>query len=519
MTCAVLCAASSGVAQQVAQSPRGMRPQPPRRLPASLTATARQLVAADDAPPEMALTARTPSPETAGNARYDAAVEQAAWYAQHPNPNEPLGFSGARIRPAGQRLSGGATVSPASQDVSAGSLSADVMSPEALPSEADSAETVPADALPADGMPTDGVPADAPLEFLEEHYEHGDGPMMFDAPAPATSSGEWIRQGCWYTQQSAVYISRSTGPKNSIVLATDVQVTVFAHDAPFLQVPIDMGWEPGLRSTLGRRIGRDLKNRDHSVEFTFLGLTHWQVGGGLESISGNSLFTNIDPTVSIPAFNFSRQQTFDLASDFNSYELNYRIDRRLSRDQMVYTRDSEWVRRAAPALLPSISAGIRVANINERFAWFARETNPIVADGAYLVDTSNTLVGPQAGFDVFYERADWRIGMRTKAAAMVNWAEQSTHVRILDANGAPLEPNRDEHAAVHEASCVAELNFIGAYHIRPRFAVRVSYDLMWATNLALAQNQLTFNSALPAEIANSNSLFYQGLSFGCELTR
>jgi hypothetical protein len=102
---------------------------------------------------------------------------------------------------------------------------------------------------------------------------------------------------------------------------------------------------------------------------------------------------------------------------------------------------------------------------------------------------------------------------------MVNWAKQSSTVRILDADGVPLEPNRDEVASVHEASFVGELGFVGEYHLRPYFALRCSYDLMWATNLALAQNQLTFNPGLPAEIANSNTLFFQGISLGFEIVR
>lgn len=420
----------------------------------------------------------------------DPGVEQAAWYAQHPNPNEPLGFSGAKM----SARMGRTPVSPG-PEVDEYVPDGEAFVPEGYePQEYDS-------------------PGYEPHEFMSlEEY---------DAPAPAVSSGEWIRNGCWYTQQSAVYFSRSAGPKNSQILATELQATVFPHDNPFLQIPIDMGWEPGLRSMLGRHIGRDARNRDHSIEFTFLGLTHWHVAGGLTSLAGDNIFTNIDPTRNIPAFNRSTSQTFDQNSDFNSFELNYRIARRLARDQITYTRDSTWVRRASPTILPSIYAGIRGVGINEQLRWLATSDlpSPGGSTGSYFVVTHNTLVGPQVGLDVYYERADWRLGVLTKGAAMVNWAKQSSTVRILDADGVPLEPNRDEVASVHEASFVGELGFVGEYHLRPYFALRCSYDLMWATNLALAQNQLTFNPGLPAEIANSNTLFFQGISLGFEIVR
>ena len=387
-----------------------------------------------------------------------------AWYASYADPNEPLGFSGAAMAPNG----------------------------------------------PVDANNVAGA--------FDEQYEPIHEPMHLHAPAPAVSSGEWLRDGCWYTQQSAVYLGPSVGPKNDVILATDFQQGVPPEVWPILSIPTDNGWAPGLRSVLGRHIGRDFRNRDHSIEFTFLGLTHWGVAGGLTSLSGGGIFTNIDPTLLVPAFNQSSSQTFDLTSEFNSYEVNYRIERRLSRDQIVYTRDSTWVRRATPAILPALFAGIRVVNLDEQLSWFA-VSSVEQSTGSYLVRTTNRMVGPQLGGDLFFERSDWRLGARAKAAVVVNWAAQSSDVRILDVNGAPLIPNRDEYAKVHEASFVGGFGFIGSYHLQPDFAIRFSYDLMWLTNLALAQNQLTFNPGLPAEIANSNTLFFQGLSFGFEIVR
>lgn len=438
---------------------------------------------------------RGAAPPAARRVMHDPAVEQAAWAVQHPNPTEPLGFSGARVTNARMGQA----------PIEASGTSEGTPPAEYAPEEIPSGEYVPEGEYVSEEGYTPG-------EFLDESME------PLDPPAPTTSSGEWIKNGCWYTEQSVVYMSRSVGPKNSQILATELQATILASDNPFLQIPIDLGWEPGWRATLGRHIGRDLKNRDHSIEFTFLGLTHWHFGGGLQSLAGNNIFTNIDPTLSVPAFNRSIEQTFDYNSDFNSFELNYRIDNRLARDQMVYTRDSTWVRRATPGLLCSVYAGVRGVGINEQLRWLANSDVP-VSTGSYFVVTHNTMVGPQAALDLFFERADWRAGVRTKGAAVVNWASQSSTVRILDANGDPLEPNRDEYAKVHEASFVGELNFIGEYHLRPYFALRFSYDLLWATNLALAQNQLTFNPGLPAEIANSNTLFFQGISFGAEIVR
>jgi hypothetical protein len=42
---------------------------------------------------------------------------------------------------------------------------------------------------------------------------------------------------------------------------------------------------------------------------------------------------------------------------------------------------------------------------------------------------------------------------------------------------------------------------------------------MWVTDLALAQNQLTFVDSSPPEISDSHALFFQGVTFGFEWFR
>ena len=63
---------------------------------------------------------------------------------------------------------------------------------------------------------------------------------------------------------------------------------------------------------------------------------------------------------------------------------------------------------------------------------------------------------------------------------------------------------------MHNLAFVGELNFIGAYQFNPNFAFRTGYDLMWVTNLALAQNQITFSPSTPPMISSLHSLFFRG---------
>lgn len=389
----------------------------------------------------------------------------APFVAQHPNPGEPLGFSGAQFAPRP-----GPAVDPASG---------------------------------AGGV------FDAP--FVPSYFDPADP----DAPAISVSSGEWLRSGRWYTEQSAIYWSRTANVKNVTKFAHEFIVARFPDENP-LFARLDLGFQPGLRSTLGRYLGRDMHNRDHSVEFTFLGLTHWQYAKSISSQTGGPVIQLLDPLAVVPVYDDADTQAFDQVSDFNSYEINYRVDRRLGRDRLVYTRDSCWVRQATPALLCSVFAGLRVAVVNERINWTASST---LGDGRYLVVTHNNMVGPQFGGDLMWEHTYWRAGIRATAGPLVNWASQSSTVRILQSDGTPLSPNRDEFAKNHTMSFVGGLNVIGEYRFRPSFGIRASYDLLWVTDLALAQDQFTFFPSNPPEVSDSHSLFFQGVSLGFEWFR
>lgn len=386
----------------------------------------------------------------------DAGAGPAVYMAQHPNPNEPLGFSESRFQ--------------------LGS--------------------------PVDPGWDSGLLDYQPMELAE--------PVDPEGPAPAVSSGEWIRSGCWYTSQEVIYFSRSTSPKNEIRLATDIRSAAVASDLAHLDIsPNAGGYAPGWRGTLGRYIGRDPRNRDHSVEFTFLGLTHWGDGASLTAKSPGSIFSNIDPTNLVPVFNASNFQSYRQTTQLNSFELNYRIARRLGRDQLVYSRDSTWVRRCDRALLPAVFAGVRGVAVPEKLEYLAESA---AGNGSYNIATHNNLFGLQGGAELFYEHYEWRFGGKIFGGGLVNWANQSTAVRTPTVT-------RDEFAEDHELSFVGGMTFQGAYQFTPNFAFRTSYDLLWVTNLALAQNQITFAPSNPPQMSVHHGLFYQGASIGLEWTR
>jgi hypothetical protein len=439
------------------------------------------------------------------------AVQQAQHFVQQANSDEPLGFRDAYFQPSSSP--GGAR--PAITQPQAGASDGSsvrqaqyvAQQPDAgAPLGFNGAHFQPS--APIDPSQDPGI-FDEPVEEIHEPFDLG-------APAPAVSSGDWIRTGRWYTEQSAVYMDRSTTVKNSVVLGTDFSSSSVPHYFNFLQIPLDMGFRPGLRSTVGRDLGRDDRNRDHALEFTFLGFATWHTSGSLVSVVPAGIFSNIDPSNSVVTFNASNAQMFAEASSLDSYELNYRIDSRPKRDQMVYTRDSTWVRQATTSTTQGMFAGLRLVTHNERLNYFGQSS---IGNGVYSIFTNNSMIGPQIGFDWFYERSDWRLGMRSKAGGLVNFANQSSNLSILDVNGVPLPGNAITHDSASTLSFMGEMSLIGSYRIRPNFGIRVSYDVIFLTDQALVQNQLTFAPGGLTAISLQHALMFQGASLGFELSR
>src|SRR5690606_14585492 len=127
-----------------------------------------------------------------------------------------------------------------------------------------------------------------------------------EGPAPAVSSGEWIRNGCWYVDLRATYIDRAANIKNDVPLSFEFvpvpvgQVPNFDLNA--LEPQLNMGYQPGMLATFGRYIGRDSNNRDHSAEFTFTGLTHWNFSKSITARQPGFILLELDSQANPPVF-------------------------------------------------------------------------------------------------------------------------------------------------------------------------------------------------------------------------
>jgi hypothetical protein len=286
------------------------------------------------------------------------------------------------------------------------------------------------------------------------------------------------------------------------------------------------GVEPGMRLTVGRFIGRDWENRDHSIETTFLGINEYQTGQGIRSQTEGGLILLLDQKQG--GVNGADVWISEHNSRFYSIETDLRLRHRPDKDRLVMAPDGTWTRQYTSSYMPSGLLGLRYVNLNEDYTFLSRS----IAEGItraefgadYDIETQNDLIGLQVGGDFINQRERWYWGVRGKAGAYVNFAEQDTVAQFNDLRApgpdAPGDPSIDiaprvEHASRANAAFMGELSLMAAYNFTPNFTARASYDFMWLAGVALAPDQFTFSET--ARLTLDGVIIYQALSVGLEI--
>jgi hypothetical protein len=381
-----------------------------------------------------------------------------------------------------------------------------------------------------DAYTNEEYPIDPNAQYVGDDWYHEDSESF----AWLISSGTWLHRGHWFSTTEATLINRSTAPRQFL---TDIplvfQGQIFFSDAMTTE-SAGFGYEPGLRVTVGKFLGRDGENRDRTLEFSFWGLNEWTSQHAVVTEDPENILqlfrTPLDR--GIGAFNFSTGQQFTYESDLNSFEVNAKIARRLGRDRMVLKPDGHWERQCDPGKTPTFLAGFRTIHITEDFAFTAQRSQitvddirvgPVVpinlpsADGRYAIDTENRLFGIQLGAELYNQHCNFSWGVRGKVGGYANFAEQNTTVRVTDPFVEVFESSRDETATDTQLALGIELGLVGTYQIRPNLALKCGYDFMFLQGLALAPEQLDFNQAPTPNVRTGSHYFMNGGSIGLEL--
>ena len=387
--------------------------------------------------------------------------------------------------------------------------------PQTLPAPA----PVPPGATILSDVPLAGQPA----ELLEVSPRAADAMRIDDfsldeMPFEA-SSGHWFWSGGWYAGVESLWLDRSRN--NQQVVVQDVAVAPPGRRTQNYETfgqPFDIA--PGARITLGRSLGVDDVGRDRAMEFIYYGGMKWDDNDGWNALQDGVLVTPLN--YNAPGFNGGDRYTTSLNSDFNSWELNYKIRRRLGRDQLVMSPQGEWTRHAERGFLPGLIVGLRLAHINEFWNMTSSQLGPVPTPpaefgGTYDITATNWMLGMNFGSELISQNEFFYWGLRGRAAPAINIA--STHQQATGVNtvtGIDPRGTTDVIASGSQtgAGFIGDLTILLGWNITPNFSLQAGYDFLWVAGMATATRQFNLNNKQFDDIDAGGQTFYQGLSFG-----
>ncbi|MFM9195695.1 MAG: hypothetical protein ACKOWG_08140, partial [Planctomycetia bacterium] len=185
--------------------------------------------------------------------------------------------------------------------------------------------------------------------------------FVLDEMPSESSSGQWFSSGRWYGSAEVLMMSRSRNYRR--VMGYDPSV-VGPRDpsnrsnlaGTFVTTGIPWDLSPGARLTIGEHLGRDSLDRDQSIEFTYYGGLSFFVRDSYNALPKSALVTPLAGTIlpGLPGFTAAQTYESTIGSNYNGMELNYRLSRRLGRDQLIMSPNGGWSRQAERAWLPAL---------------------------------------------------------------------------------------------------------------------------------------------------------------------
>jgi hypothetical protein len=390
-------------------------------------------------------------------------------------------------------------------------LEPDTTVAEPIPAPASNATVMPPRSVVqgAAGMPPPSMveSVSGPLDgmFIDESFEE----MPFEA-----SSGRWFSSGGWYAGGESLWMGRSINNRQVIAEEDVSGIGEGVYNYTTFAQPFNVA--PGARATIGKSLGRDYLDRDRSIEFVYYGGMTYEEVSSWNSIFQDNLTTPLFPF--FPGFNNAGTYTTTFNSDFNSYEWNYKLRRRLGRDKVVMSPDGQWTKHAERGWLPAIIIGPRLANVNEDFT-FVSSRPGVPSDqfsGRYLIHTSNWLLGLNLGGELVSQNEFYYWGLRGRAAPSLTFADTTQYAVGVNTTG--IGPGGSGGFSDQETKTapgfIGDLTLFAGWNITPNFAFQVGYDFLWVAGMATATRQFNLDGRDNNAIDVGGQTFYNGLSFG-----
>ncbi|MCE9631132.1 MAG: hypothetical protein K8S94_10525 [Planctomycetia bacterium] len=361
-----------------------------------------------------------------------------------------------------------------------------------------------------------------PPQILEVSSPALDGMLMDDFTVDEmpfeASSGRWFQSGGWYVGGESLWMDRSRNHRVNIVQdiapnpSSPTQLSLISYTT--MAQPFNVA--PGARATIGKSLGRDYLDRDRFLEFVYYGGMSYQDNDGWNARANGTLVTPLN--YNAPGFNNASTYFTSFNSDFNSWEWNYKLRRRLGRDQLVMSPGGNWTRHAERGWLPSLIVGTRLATTNEDFRLISSRTGVPSSQfgGDYVINASNWLFGLNLGGELISQNEFYYWGIRGRAAPALSFGSTNQTAFGINTNlpqGSQTISFSDQ-ATRTGAGFIGDLTILAGWQIKPNFALQIGYDFLWIAGMATANRQFNLDNRDNNAIDVGGQTFYNGVSFG-----
>ncbi len=385
------------------------------------------------------------------------------------------------------------------------------------------AEVVPEGRLTApESVLATGPAAEAPA-MLDVSAQMADGMLLddfrLDEMPYEASSGDWFWNGGWYVGGESLWMDRSRNNRRVIAQQVYPDFTGNPRIAQFTSTAQPFNVAPGARITIGKSLGRDYLDRDRAFEFVYYGgMAYEDVDGWNAAFDGSLPVTPLAPLA--PGFTAATRYNTQFNSDFNSWEWNYKLRRRLGRDQLVMSPGGNWTRHAERGWLPALIIGPRLANVSEDFRLLSSRPGVAPSEfvGVYTINANNWLLGMNIGGELISQNEFYYWGLRGRAAPALSFV--STHQSALGVNTTATNPSSrtttdfTTDATRTAPGFIGDLTLLAGWNITPNFALQVGYDFLWVAGMATATRQFNLDQRDTKALDAGGQTFYNGLSFG-----
>jgi hypothetical protein len=330
-------------------------------------------------------------------------------------------------------------------------------------------------------------------------------------PVAIESTGTWLRRGLWYAEAEVVAMMRLWSRHDLVLVSQDgLEPPFSSFNRLLILKQAHPGEDASVRTTLGRYLFRDGENRDHTTELTVFAGGDWVQNKVLGSPIGQ-LQVPFQIDGNNQSFDNSTRNSVVYSSRFNSFEWNYRVQRRMGRDQMVMDPNGGWTRKAATGITKEFLIGLRYLELTDILNWQAEDVQVAGNDGQYLIHTGNDLIGLQLGAGITYETARWSIGINGKGGAYANNATMRSQLdfTVDDSADFLIQTTEDQLSFIGESALQLK------WHLTPNFSLRSGFHLLYITSVAEAPYQANFLADYNT-VVTSGDPFYFGVSAGFE---